>query len=88
MQYQTIKYEKADGYAVITLNRPEALNAQNDVLFHECCDALADIEKDDRTSTFIVTGAPRPDGRPCFSAGGDLKWIGKAAEGTKTGLPG
>ncbi len=87
MQYETIKYEKADGYAMITLNRPEALNALNDVLFHECCDALGDIEKDDTISVFILTGAPRPDGRPCFCAGGDLKWIGKAAAETNTGGP-
>jgi len=83
MQYETINYEKADGYTVITLNRPHVLNAMNDVLMREVSDALGEIEKDDEISVFILTGASRPDGRPCFSAGGDLKAAGKRSEEVK-----
>jgi enoyl-CoA hydratase/carnithine racemase len=85
MQYETVKYEKEDGYAVITLNRPHVLNALNDVLMRELCDALADTERDDKISVFILTGAPRPDGRPCFSAGGDLKAAGTVSAGAMSG---
>ena len=73
MAYENIKYEKEDGIAIITLNRPKALNALSFPLAKEFEDALADIEKDDNVQVLIVTGGPRADGRPCFCAGGDLK---------------
>jgi enoyl-CoA hydratase len=73
MAYENIKYEKEDSIAIITLNRPQALNAISHPLAKEFEDALSDIEKDDNVRVFIVTGGPRADGRPCFSAGGDLK---------------
>jgi len=73
MAYENIKYEKEDGIAIITLNRPQALNAISHPLAKEFEDALSDIEKDDNVRVFIVTGGPRADGRPCFSAGGDLR---------------
>ncbi len=73
MAYETIKYEKQDGYALITLNRPEALNALNWQMETEIDDAYDEVMKDDDVKVFIFTGSPRPDGRPCFCAGGDLK---------------
>jgi enoyl-CoA hydratase len=73
MAYENIKYEKEDGVAIVTLNRPQALNAISSPLAKDFEDALSDIEKDDHIGVFIVTGGPRADGRPCFSAGGDLK---------------
>lgn len=74
MDFETIKYEKADeGYAVVTLNRPERLNAFSRKLNEEMGLVIHEILKDDEVKCFIITGAPRPDGRPCFSAGGDLK---------------
>src|SRR4030042_5952051 len=73
MKYETIKYEKEDGFVVVTLNRPERLNAMNRQFFQELDHAHHEILKDDKVIAWIVTGAPRPDGRPCFSAGADLK---------------
>ncbi len=73
MKYETIKYEKEDGFVVITLNRPERLNAMNVQLMKEFDHAHHEILKDDEVKAWIVTGAPRTDGRPCFSAGADLK---------------
>jgi enoyl-CoA hydratase/carnithine racemase len=73
MGYECLKYEKEDGFAVITLNRPKALNAMNWQLEKEIDDALDEVRLDDDVKVFIFTGAPREDGRPCFSAGGDLK---------------
>lgn len=72
--FETLKYEKSeDGYAVVTLNRPERLNAFSRKLNEEMDLAIHAVLTDDDVKVMIITGAPRPDGRPCFSAGGDLK---------------
>ena len=79
MAYETIVYEKPEEHvASITLKRPERLNAINGTMLEELDDAVTAIERDDDVRVFLLTGAPRPDGRPCFSAGVDLKM---AAEG-------
>lgn len=73
MKYETLKYEKEDGFVVITMNRPERLNAMSIQFIQEFSHAHREILKDKEVNAWIVTGAPRPDGRPCFSAGADLK---------------
>ena len=73
MAYQNIEYEKEDNIGIITLNRPEVLNALSQKLFEELDSLLTEIERDDDVGAYILTGKPRADGRPCFSAGGDLK---------------
>ncbi|MCX5999014.1 MAG: enoyl-CoA hydratase/isomerase family protein [Chloroflexi bacterium] len=73
MHYETIKYDKEAGHCLITLNRPERLNAMSQQMFEEIDRAVDELTKDDEIKTFIFTGASRPDGRPCFSAGHDLK---------------
>ena len=73
MTYETILYEKQDGYCLITLNRPQSLNALTVQMWKELSSALDEIEKDEEIKAFIFTGAHRPDGRPCFCAGADLK---------------
>jgi enoyl-CoA hydratase/carnithine racemase len=73
MAYKNIKYEKEDNIGIITLNRPKVLNALSPQMFAELEDLLIKIEKDDEVRVFILTGGPRADGRPCFSAGADLK---------------
>jgi enoyl-CoA hydratase/carnithine racemase len=73
MAYETIIYEKEDGVATITLNRPQRLNAMSLQLRQELEDALDQSENDQEINAIIITGAPRPDGRPCFCAGADLK---------------
>jgi len=61
---------------------PESLNALNVQMWQDLDNALAEIMKDDEIKVFIFTGAPRPDGRPCFCAGADLKEMaGFAVEG-------
>lgn len=72
MKYETIKFEREDGFAVITLNRPHRLNALSVQLMEEVMDAQNEILKDKEIKAYIITGSPRPDGRPCFSAGADL----------------
>ena len=72
--YETITFEMAgDRVALITLNRPERLNALNRTVFEELGDALERIEGDDEIRVYMLTGGPRKDGRPWFSAGADLK---------------
>jgi len=85
MPYTTIKYEVVRPHvALITLDRPERMNAINRVVFEELDDALNTIERDPEVRVFMLTGAPRTDGRPCFSAGADLKAM---AEGVSTPVP-
>ncbi len=80
MKYETIKFKREDGFAVITLNRPHRLNALSIQLLDELCDAQNEIFKDKDLKAYIITGSPRQDGRPCFCAGVDLK---DGAQGNK-----
>ena len=73
--YQTIETQKeSDGLLVITLSRPEAMNAFNARMMHEMVDALDDADNDDEVRAIIITGA----GERAFCAGADL------SEGDKT----
>jgi len=73
MGFENIKWEKEGKIGVITLNRPKSLNALSVGLFEELETVLAEIDASDEIQSYIITGAPRLDGRPCFCAGADLK---------------
>jgi enoyl-CoA hydratase/carnithine racemase len=73
MEFQNIKWEPQGKIGVITLNRPKSLNALSRDLLAELESLLAEIDRDENIRAFVITGAPRVDGRPCFSAGADLK---------------
>jgi enoyl-CoA hydratase len=60
--------EASDGIAILTLNRPEKLNALNYALIDRLLAILDDIEVDDGIRAVILTGA----GERAFSAGGDI----------------
>jgi enoyl-CoA hydratase/carnithine racemase len=80
MVYESIRYETpADHVVAITLDRPRRLNALTGPLLDELADAVARLAADDSVRVFLLTGAPRPDGRPCFGGGVDLRAF---AEGT------
>jgi enoyl-CoA hydratase/carnithine racemase len=66
--YEFILYDKADRVAWITLNRPEALNAQSDGLRAEMVDALENASQDDEVFVVVITGS----GEKAFSAGADV----------------
>jgi enoyl-CoA hydratase/carnithine racemase len=70
MSYENIILDKRDGYAVITLNRPEALNALSPDLWVDLQDAVARVGSDESIRALIITGAGR-----AFSAGNDIKQI-------------
>ena len=60
--------EKRDGYAILTLNRPEAMNALSRALRREFVSALEDCSADPAIRVLIITGAGK-----AFCAGFDLK---------------
>jgi enoyl-CoA hydratase len=64
--------EKSDGIAVVTLNRPEAMNALSKALRSELYKAMVALDADDEVSVVILTGA----GERAFTAGLDLKELG------------
>ncbi|MBU2548021.1 MAG: enoyl-CoA hydratase/isomerase family protein [Proteobacteria bacterium] len=64
--YQTILYEKKAPVGIITMNRPDKLNAMNLEMKKELVDALSEMEADDDIKVVILTGAGR-----AFSAGHD-----------------
>lgn len=69
MNYETLIYEKGDGIARITLNRPEKLNALSYPMAPEIGIAMDAVAKDDEVRVLIITGAGRG-----FCAGGDFKY--------------
>ncbi|MFH1087171.1 MAG: enoyl-CoA hydratase/isomerase family protein [Chloroflexota bacterium] len=78
MEYKGIKlenllFQQEGEVAIVTLNRPQRLNALSQGLQDELVAVLDEMEKDDAIGAAIITGAARPDGRPCFSAGADIK---------------
>lgn len=64
-----IIFERRDGIAKITLNRPEVLNALDPATYQEITEAFLEIERDPEVRAGIVTGA----GDRAFTAGADLK---------------
>lgn len=68
-----VEMESADGVAVLTLNRPEAMNALSAALQLELGRAVDAVAADDAIAVVILTGA----GDRAFSAGLDLKEVGQ-----------
>lgn len=68
MPFETIILEKAEGVGIITLNRPNALNALSSKLLTELETAVQDCERDKEIKVVVITGTGR-----AFSAGADLK---------------
>jgi enoyl-CoA hydratase len=68
MSYENIIVERKDGVAVITLNRPKAMNALSAGLVSELKDALIALDADDEIGCLILTGNEK-----AFAAGADIK---------------
>ncbi|WP_262693231.1 enoyl-CoA hydratase [Kordiimonas aquimaris] len=68
MTFETILLDKQEGVGLITLNRPEALNALNSKLIKELGDALLDLDADTDIGAVVVTGSEK-----AFAAGADIK---------------
>ena len=63
----TIRYEKQDNIGIITINRPEALNALNTAVSNELEPLVGEIERDATLAALIITGEGRS-----FVAGADI----------------
>src|SRR6201995_1018 len=68
MTYEHILTEAENGVGIVTLNRPEKLNAMNRQLSSELHDAVKELDGDDAIGCIVITGA----GERAFSAGGDI----------------
>src|SRR4030088_1530347 len=68
MAYENLLYEKRDGIAFITFNRPKVLNALNRKTIEELQQALLDARDDHAVRVLILTGA----GEKAFVAGADI----------------
>jgi len=66
-QYETVTIERHDAVALVTLNRPDSLNAFNAALRRDLLQAVREVNADDTVRVAVLTGAGR-----AFSAGADL----------------
>lgn len=81
MPYKFILYDRCDGIAWITFNRPEKMNALSPEMLNEWQDALLAAEKDREVGVVVVTGAGR-----AYCSGLDLQALG--ADDLKDGAVG
>ena len=65
--YKTIRYEKKDNIALVTIDRPEALNALNSTVIAELEQVVTELENDSTVRAMILTGEGRS-----FVAGADI----------------
>jgi enoyl-CoA hydratase len=68
LAYRHLLYEQDNGIAVVTINRPQALNALNNEAFAELYELFQEIEKDAAARVAIITGS----GEKSFIAGTDI----------------
>ncbi len=86
--YQDIIYEKMDGIAKITINRPEKRNAFRPETTLELYDAFADAREDGNIGAILLTGAgPAKGGKYSFCSGGDQSIRGNKGYVGKDGVP-
>jgi len=69
MSYETILVEQRDRVTLVTLNRPQALNALNTAVLADLVAAIAAFEADEGQRCAVVTGS----GEKAFAAGADIK---------------
>jgi enoyl-CoA hydratase len=69
--YQDILFERrADGVLLVTLNRPDKLNAADELMHAQFARLWLDVDADQETRVVVITGAGR-----AFSAGGDMAML-------------
>src|ERR1700756_590650 len=68
MSYEHILVDTEDGVGILTLNRPDKLNAMSRKLAGELHEAVKSMDADDAIGCIVITGA----GTRAFSAGGDI----------------
>ena len=68
MAYETLIVDISDDVALITLNRPDALNALNSALLSELAQAVEEADASDKVRCIVLTGSEK-----AFAAGADIK---------------
>jgi len=79
MELNDILYEKKDGIAIATFNRPAVLNAFRQATLHEFVSILDDVQADNTIRVLIITGNGR-----AFSAGIDLKEMANSSSDVRS----
>lgn len=86
--YNDIIYEKMDGIAKITINRPEKRNAFRPETVFEMYEAFSDAREDQTIGVILFTGyGPAKDGKYAFCSGGDQSIRGDMGYVGKDGVP-
>ena len=87
-EYRDIIYQKWQGIAKITINRPHKRNAFRPKTVFEMYDAFCDAREDSEIGVILLTGAgPHTDGKYAFCSGGDQSIRGKAGYIDDEGVP-
>lgn len=73
MEYKNIILLEQDGIAVVTINRPKALNALNNETLAELKECFTELGRNDEIRVIIITGA----GEKAFVAGADIDYMSK-----------
>ncbi|MBD1917869.1 MULTISPECIES: 1,4-dihydroxy-2-naphthoyl-CoA synthase [Cyanophyceae] len=86
--YEDIVYQKADGIAKITINRPHKRNAFRPKTIVELYEAFSNAREDSRIGVVLLTGAgPHTDGKYAFCSGGDQSVRGHGGYVDEGGVP-
>ncbi|MBD2233546.1 1,4-dihydroxy-2-naphthoyl-CoA synthase [Phormidium tenue] len=86
--YEDIIYQKADGIAKITINRPHKRNAFRPKTIVELYEAFSNAREDSRIGVVLLTGAgPHTDGKYAFCSGGDQSVRGHGGYVDDDGVP-
>ncbi|GLC89884.1 enoyl-CoA hydratase [Lysinibacillus piscis] len=68
MEFSTITLEKLGRYGILTLNRPQAMNAMDAVMMRELADCFEALQQEQEMQVLVIRGEGK-----VFSAGGDIK---------------
>ena len=82
-EFEDIKYERAEGIAKITINRPEVRNAFRPETIFELQEAFSDVREDPSTGVVLLTG----EGPDAFCSGGDQRIRGDGGYVDPRGVP-
>ncbi len=82
VKFSDIRYEKSNGIAKITINRPQLRNAFRPLTVEEMSQALRDARDDEKIGVVILTG----NGKDAFCSGGDQKIRGEAGYKDEKGI--
>jgi enoyl-CoA hydratase len=74
VEIESVLYQESSGVALITLNRPDALNALNIAVLERLSVLLDEVKASDSAKAVIFTGA----GGTAFSAGADIRFLSQA----------